>query len=155
MNKSRASAVAAAGTRKTRMSIASKTAAAATATATAAAASACLSPKSSATVVGKAPPVAKRTENDAQNRPTAPTVVGAAAAALGAKAAASDNEPRTPTSRKRRTADEDALTVEAYLMRECEHQVEQVLAHAEKRIAEFEREAKRVRSAMSELLEKT
>jgi len=67
-------------------------------------------------------------------------------------------EPKTPiqagaSKRKQRSAEENAMTVEAYLTKECDKAVDQVLQHAEKRIEAFQREAKRVRSEVAAILD--
>jgi hypothetical protein len=63
-------------------------------------------------------------------------------------------QPQQPSSPLWRTpphprSDADAeMTVEAYLKQECERTVQQVMTHAEARVAQFEFEAARVRAEM-------
>jgi hypothetical protein len=72
-----------------------------------------------------------------------------------------ENAPTQPQSPLWRTpphprTDADAeMTVEAYLKQECERTVQQVMAHAEARVAQFEFEAARVRAEMVATLNQT
>lgn len=72
-----------------------------------------------------------------------------------------ENAPTQPQSPQWRTpqhphTDADAeMTVEAYLKQECERTVQQVMAHAEARVAQFEFEAARVRAEMVATLNQT
>ena len=145
------------------MSMATKAAAAAatsstTATSTATSTSAAATAAAPTTTTTKANNVASPlriavnakqvAKTDAQNRGPNQNNNKSTTTATAANSTTTSAEPRTPTNRKRRTPEEDALSIEAYLSRECERQVQQVMTHVDRRIADFEREAKRVRGSL-------